>query len=362
MEKIGKVINKIKAENLSSFFFSSHSNVFYLTGFSSTNAFVLLTEKNRYFFTDNRYYLGAKKKLKDWEVILIEGLNDIKDNLISLGGNRIGFEKDKNTISFYENLTSNSDLDKKLIGYAGFLDEIRAIKTGEEINTIKEAVEKTDEIFNYIVNNINSFSTELDVRREIVNQIFLKKGEGESFPAIVAFGENSAIPHYQTSDIEIKRGAPLLIDMGMKYKGYCSDFTRTIFIGNVSQTYGLSRKAQKLRDIYEIVKEANIEATNIVKEGITAREVDLKARELIKRYGYGDYFIHSTGHGIGIDIHEFPRISYKSDTVLKEGMIFTIEPGIYIKGLGGVRLENVVLCKKDKGEVLTKTSLDLIEV
>ncbi len=353
MEKIEKVINKIRSENLSSFFFSSHSNVFYLTGFSSTNAFVLLTEKNRYFFTDNRYYLGAKKKLKDWEVILIEGLNDIKNNLISLGGNRIGFEKDKTTISFYENLTSNSDLDKKLIGYAGFLDEIRAIKTEEEINTIKEAVEKTDEIFNYIVNNTNSFSTELDIRREIINQIFLKNGEGESFPTIVAFGENSAIPHYQTSNIEIKGDAPLLIDMGMKYKGYCSDFTRTVFIGNVSQ---------KLKDIYEIVKEANIEATNIVKEGITAREVDLKARELIKRYGYGDYFIHSTGHGIGIDIHEFPRISHKSDTVLKEGMIFTIEPGIYIKGLGGVRLENVVLCKKDKVEILTKTSLDLIEV
>ncbi len=353
MEKIEKVINKIRSENLSSFFFSSYSNVFYLTGFSSTNAFVLLTEKKRYFFTDNRYYLGAKKKLKDWEVFLIEGLNDLKEKLISLGGNRIGFEKDKTTISFYENLITNSDLDKKLIGYDGFLDEIRAIKTEEEINIIKKAVEKTDDIFKYIVNNINSFSTELDVRREIVNQIFLKNGEGESFPAIVASGENSAIPHYQTSDIEIKKDAPLLIDMGMKYKGYCSDFTRTVFIGSVPQ---------KLKDIYEIVKEANIEATNIVKEGITAREVDLKARELIKRYGYGDYFIHSTGHGIGIDIHEFPRISYKSDTVLKEGMIFTIEPGIYIKGLGGVRLENVVLCKKNKAEVLTKTSLDLIEV
>ena len=353
MDKLKKVINKIKSENLSSFFFNSYSNVFYLTGFSSTNAFVLLTEDNKYLFTDDRYYLGAKKRLKGWEVIRIKGLNDIKENLQSLAGNKIGFEKDKTTISFYETLTEGTDLDKRLIGYNGFLDDIRAVKTEDEIQIIKDAVKKTDEIFSYLLENIYNFSTELDVRREIVNQIFLKKGEGESFPAIVASGENSAIPHYQTSDKKIKNNAPLLIDMGMKYKGYCSDFTRTVFIGKVSE---------KLVDIYNVVKEANIEATNTVKEGITAKEVDLKARKVIKKYGYEEYFIHSTGHGIGIDIHEFPRISYNSDTVLKEGMVFTIEPGIYIKGLGGVRLENVVLCRKDKGETLTKTSLDLITV
>ena len=353
MDKLTKVLNKIKSENLSSFFFNSFSNVFYLTGFSSTNGFVLLTENNKYFLTDDRYYLGAKNKLKNWKIIKIEGLKDIKDSLQSLGGNRIGFEKDKTTISFYETLTEKTDLDKKLVGYNGFLDEIRAVKTSDEIEIIRNAVEKTDEIFSYLIENINKFETELDVRREIVNQIFLKKGEGESFPAIVATGENSAVPHHQTSDTVINKDAPLLIDMGMKYKGYCSDFTRTIFIGNVSQ---------KLIDIYNIVKEANIEATNLVREGVSVKDIDLKAREVIKKYGYGEYFIHSTGHGLGIDIHEFPRISYKSDTVLKEGMVFTIEPGIYIKGLGGVRLENVVLCKRENGEVLTKTSLDLITV
>jgi len=351
--KIKRVVKKLKSEGLTSFFFKSFSNVFYLTNFSSTNGYVLLRENKRYFLTDNRYYLGAKQKLKDWEVILIQSLNDIKDNLLSLGGDRIGFEKDVITLAYYEELIKDTDLDKRFIGYSGFLDDIRAVKLEEEIDIIKTAVKKTDEIFNYLVENIKSFKTELNVRREIINQIFLKEGEGESFPAIVASGENSAIPHYQTSAAEIKKNAPLLIDMGMKYKGYCSDFTRTIFIGDVPQ---------KLIDIYKIVMEANLEATSTVKEGVLAKEVDLAARKVIEKYGYKDYFIHSTGHGIWIDIHEYPRISHNSETVLKEGMVFTIEPGIYIEGLGGVRLENIVLCKKEGVEVLTKTPLDLITV
>jgi Xaa-Pro aminopeptidase/Xaa-Pro dipeptidase len=141
--------------------------------------------------------------------------------------------------------------------------------------------------------------------------------------------------------------------MGMVYKGYCSDFTRTIFIGKVNK---------KLKDIYEIVKEAHLEATSRVMEGITTKELDEVARDVIKRYGYGDYFIHSLGHGIGIEIHEYPRISPRTYEILREGMVFTIEPGIYIEGLGGVRLENVVVCRKDKAEVLTQTPLDLIQI
>lgn len=176
-------------------------------------------------------------------------------------------------------------------------------------------------------------------------------GSGESFPAIVASGKNSAVPHYETSDKSIEWNSPLLIDMGLKYKGYCSDFTRTIFLGEVNP---------KLIDIYKVVEEANLEATEIVKDGIPVKEIDLKAREIISKYGYGEYFLHSTGHGIGIEIHEFPRISHKSNNILIENMVFTIEPGIYIQGLGGVRLENVVVCRKNRGEILTKTPLDII--
>jgi len=351
--KIDKVRKKIKNYNLDAFLFNYQPNVFYLTGFKSSNAFVLLTKDKKYFFTDGRYITSAREKLKDWDVILLkDGIRELKEVLTSIEG-KIGFEKDRTTIDFYEKLIKKTDLDKKLMGFSGFLNDIRAIKTEEEIKIIKKAVHKTDEIFKYIVDNIGSFETELDVRREIINQIFKKGGTGESFPAIVASGKNSAIPHYETSNKKIKKNQPLLIDMGMIYKGYCSDFTRTIFIGKVNK---------KLKEIYEIVKEAHLEATEKVMEGITTKELDETARNVIKKYGYGDYFIHSLGHGIGIEIHEYPRISPKNYEILKEGMVFTIEPGIYIEGLGGVRLENVVVCRKENAEVLTKTPLDMIEI
>jgi len=350
---IEKVRKKIKFNNLDAFLFSSQANVFYLTRFRSSNAFAIITEKEKIFLTDGRYITSAKEKLKDWKIVLIkEGIRELKEVLQSING-KIGFEKDKVTIDFFEKLTKKTDLDKKLVGFSGFLNDIRAIKTKEEIRLIKTAVRKTDEIFQYIVDNIYNFETELDVRREIINQIFKKGGMGESFPTIVASGKNSAIPHYETQNKKIKKNQPLLVDMGMIYKGYCSDFTRTIFLGKVNP---------KLKEIYEVVKEAHLEATDKVKEGITTKELDEIARNIIKKHGYGDYFIHSLGHGIGIEIHEFPRISPKTYEILKENMVFTIEPGIYIEGLGGVRLENVVVCKKEKAEVLTKFPLDMIVV
>jgi len=141
--------------------------------------------------------------------------------------------------------------------------------------------------------------------------------------------------------------------MGMRYKGYCSDFTRTLFLGNVDP---------ELKKVYEIVKEAHLSAVEKVKAGLPVKEIDLAARDVIQKSGYGDYFIHSTGHGVGIEIHEAPRISKNSEEIIRENTVFTIEPGIYLPGKGGVRLENIVVCRKDKAEVLTTTALDILLV
>ncbi len=355
MPKLKQIQSYIEEKGLSSFFFSSYSNIFYLSYFSSSNAYILLTPKDKFFITDARYYEGAKEKLKDWNVILLgekdkKQIDHLREILLSYGGNSIGFEKDKVTLSFYEKLTENSDLKKKLLGFEGFLNPFRTTKTEEEIYIIKEGIEKTDTVFKKILDYIPRAKSELDIRRMIINYIFEEGGTGESFPAIVASGKHSAIPHYETSSAPIEKNTFLLIDMGMKYKGYCSDFTRTVAIGNVDS---------ELRKIYEIVKEAHIEATNTVKAGIPVKDIDLAARKVIEKYGYGDYFVHSTGHGIGIDIHEPPRISHKSEEILKENTVFTVEPGIYLPGKGGVRIENVVVARKDGVEVLTKTSLDM---
>ncbi len=358
MPKVKQIQSYIKEKELSSFFFSSFSNVFYLSYFSSSNAYILLTPEKKYFITDSRYYHGAKEKLKDWDVILLGKKNKnqiqhLKEILLELGGKKIGFEKDKVTISFYEKLIEGTSLKERLVGFENFLKPFRVTKTEEEINIIREAVEKTDNIFKKLLDYIPNAKNELDIRKMIINYIFEEGGTGESFPAIVASGKHSAIPHYETSDFPIENNSLLLIDMGMKYKGYCSDFTRTIFIGNVDK---------ELIKIYNIVKEAHLEAVSVVKAGVTAKEIDLAARKVIEKYGYGDYFIHSTGHGVGIDIHEAPRISFQSDEIIEENTVFTIEPGIYIPEKGGVRLENIVVARKGGVEVLTKTPLDPVKI
>ncbi len=354
MSRINEVFKKIEKNGLDAFLFSSQVNVFYLSRFKSSNAYVVLTKNKKYFFTDARYYEGAKEKLKDWEVILLkERLKELQNFLLDNNFQKIGFEKDKFTISFYENFVKDNDLDKKLVGFNGFLNDIRIIKTEEEIDIIRQAVWKIDNVYQKILKEVKEAKTELDVRRRIVNYIFEEEGTGESFPAIVASGKHSAVPHWETSTSPIEKNALLLIDMGLVYKGYCSDFTRTFAVGSVDD---------ELRKIYEIVKEAHIAATEAVKEGIPIKEIDLAARNVIKKAGYGEYFVHTTGHGIGVEIHEEPRIYKTVEQPLKENMVFTIEPGIYLPNKGGVRLENIVVCKKDKAEVLTRTPLDFVEI
>ncbi|MEZ0323094.1 MAG: Xaa-Pro peptidase family protein [Hydrogenothermaceae bacterium] len=351
LSRLRKAQEKIRDSDLDCFLFSSYSNVFYLSGFSSSNAYIILTEDRGFFLTDGRYYEGAKEKISHLEVVLIKKLSDgLKQIFEDLNIKKVGFEKDKVSVSLYEKLKSDFP-DIQFEGFDGFLSDIRMIKSEGEIGIIRDAVIKIDKIYLKILENINSFDTELSIRRKIVDLIFEEGGTSESFPAIVATGKNSAIPHHETSLAKIEKNSPLLIDMGMKLKGYCSDFTRTFFIGKPNQ---------KLIDIYNIVKEAHLEAVSVVKAGIQIKEIDLKARSVIEKYGYGEYFIHSTGHGIGIDIHEEPRIYKDNEDTLKENTVFTIEPGIYIPNLGGVRLENIVVARKGSAEILTQTPLDLV--
>ncbi len=357
--KIKEVIKKIKEKNLDSFFVSSRANVFYLSHFRSSNAFILITQSEKFFITDSRYFEAAKEILKGWNVIQLgeknkNQIDHLRQILNEYGGKKVGFEEDRTTIAFYKKLVNeegdkNKRLYCELIGFSGFFDQFRVSKTEEEIQIIKEAVKRTDRVFENILPLIPSAKNELDLRRMIINEIFLQGGTGESFPAIVAAGKNSAVPHHETSHSPLEKNSPVLIDMGMVYKGYCSDFTRVVFFGKVDP---------EIKKIYQIVKEAHLTAVEKVKAGIPVSEIDKAARDVIKKQGYGDYFLHSTGHGVGIEIHESPRISEKSDEILQENTVITIEPGIYIPHKGGVRLENIVIARKDGVEVLTETPLE----
>ncbi|RUM29176.1 MAG: aminopeptidase P family protein [Aquifex sp.] len=351
--RLKEVQELIKEKKLDAFMFSSQPNVFYLSRFRSTNAYAILTPEEKYLLTDARYYERAKKQLKDWEVVLIKGnlFKAIKKFLREKGIKYVGYEEDRVSCGFKKKLKSKY---VRWVGFSNFLKEVRVIKTKEEINIMKEGVRRSDEIYRELLNFVKPGMTELQVRGFIVSKIFEKNGEGESFPAIVASGEHSAIPHWESSREKVKENAPLLIDMGLLWKGYCTDFTRTFYIGKPSEEF---------KKVYEIVREAHLRALERAKVGNTVGDVDRAAREYIEKKGYGQFFIHSTGHGVGVEIHEFPRVYYKGEeakTPIEEGMVFTIEPGIYLPGKFGVRLENIVAVQGGVGEPLSEVSLDLV--
>ncbi len=221
---------------------------------------------------------------------------------------------------------------------------------------MKEGVKKSDEVYRRILSKIREGMKELELRRLIVEEFFKEGASGESFPAIVASGPASSVPHWESSHQPIKGGSPLLIDMGMVWKGYCTDFTRTLFVG---------RADPEFKKVYQVVKDAHLFALEKARVGNTVGDVDRAAREYIKSKRLGKYFSHSTGHGVGIEIHEHPRVYYKGpdkDIPIEEGMVFTIEPGVYIPGKFGVRLENIVVIKGGVGEPLSEVGLDLVEL
>ncbi|RMH00617.1 MAG: aminopeptidase P family protein [Aquificota bacterium] len=355
LERIKKVQSLLKEHGLDAFLFSSQANVFYLSGFRSSHAYVVITQSSYHLLTDGRYYQKALQELKGWDIRLIKGkaVKHIKALLKELGVRLAGYEEDRVSCEFRRALSSKNIRWK---AYSGFIKKLRAVKSQEEINIMKEGVKKSDEVYRRILSKIREGMRELELRRLIVEEFFKEGASGESFPAIVASGPASSVPHWESSHQPIKGGSPLLIDMGMVWKGYCTDFTRTLFVG---------RADPEFKKVYQVVKDAHLFALEKARVGNTVGDVDRAAREYIKSKRLGKYFSHSTGHGVGIEIHEHPRVYYKGqdkDIPIEEGMVFTIEPGVYIPGKFGVRLENIVVIKGGVGEPLSEVGLDLIEL
>ncbi len=212
--------------------------------------------------------------------------------------------------------------------------ELRAIKDEDEVDVMAKAVEIAERALSMSVNLLHRGTTERRVASYIVQEIINGGAEWVAFEPIVGSGENSAFPHYRFGDRHIVKGDMVVVDIGAKYRGYCSDITRTFVVG---------RPSEKQRDMYLAVLEAQRAALNAVRPGVRASEVDKAARAVLEEYGYGQFFTHSVGHGLGIEVHEFPRLSPDSDVELRSGMVVTIEPGVYINGFGGVRIEDDVL-------------------
>ena len=238
-----------------------------------------------------------------------------------------------------------------LVPLSGVIEKIRLIKTPEEINIIKVACEIADQAFSHILNFIKPGITELEVSNEL--EFFMRKqgATASSFDTIVASGLRSALPHGVATNKEIENGDFVTLDFGAIYNGYVSDITRTIAVGKPSN---------QLIEMYETVLESQLLALQHVKPGMTGREADNIARDFLKSKGYGEAFGHSTGHGIGLEIHEGPTLSSRSDTVLEPNMVVTIEPGIYLPGIGGVRIEDDIVITETGNEKLTHSKKELI--
>ncbi|MEN2994308.1 MAG: aminopeptidase P family protein [Thermodesulfovibrio sp.] len=329
------------------FLVTNIKNIKYLTGFSGSFGIALLTWKGCYLFVDFRYFEQAKKEAKA-EVLCFKNLwiDELKKIVNDMQIKRLSFEV---TCSYEAFLKLKDNIQTELIPQYYIVEKERAVKDEEEIRNIKEAIKIAEYAFLRIKNIIKEGNTEKNIARSLENEI-KKESDTLPFPIIVASGKNSSMPHWRCSDRVLKRGDFVIIDWGAEYNGYFCDMTRTFIIGEASE---------KQREIYELVNNANMQAIKACKVDTLAKEIDAAARNLIKQFDYNDKFGHATGHGVGLDIHEFPKINSESEENIKQGMVFTIEPGVYIEGFGGVRIEDMVLVRENSVEILTNLPKDL---
>lgn len=331
--------------------------LFYECGFSSDNAIFLKLLHKSFFITDARYFKEASEVVRNSRVILAQNgdpIISLKKILKKENVKTIYYNPSEWSVSSFANFSKG--LSTKFIQKENLSHKMRVIKTDHEVNLLKQASLKGANAFEKFCEFIKKEGIGLS-EKELHFQaetIFKNNGElGLSFSPIVAINENSAKPHALCSDKVLHEGDLLLVDAGITYKKYCSDRTRTVQI-NKDFNFGKVQKFSDLlkQQVYDTVLKAHEETIKNAKTGMSGYQIDKIARDIIEKAGFGKYFIHSTGHGVGLDIHEEPRISTKSKTIIEEGMIFTIEPGIYLPNEFGVRIEDTVLVTKNGVEVI----------
>lgn len=352
-KRIEDVRKLIITKGLDGALISSPHNKYYLGELFSSSGYIVITKNYQYILVDFRYFEEVKSKSKLFEVILLSSKNTIEKGLHSIiieeGLHELGFEGKEISYDFYQSLQESV----KCNLYSLDLSQIRSVKESKEIEYIKKACNIADATFQYILSYIEAGMSEKTVENELVRFMKEQGGEKESFDSIVASGVRGALPHGKASNKIIKKGELITLDFGVKYNYYCSDITRTISLGRCSA---------ELSNVYEVVKAAGKEALRKAKPNITMGELDTSARDFIEKNGYGNFFGHNLGHGLGIQVHEYPAVAPDSEELLREGMVITIEPGIYIPNIGGVRIEEDILITRDGCSLLTNSSRELIVI
>jgi Xaa-Pro aminopeptidase len=343
-ERLARLREVLRERELDAIVITHLSNRFYLSGFlaedhppNESAGHLVISQDRAVLVTSPIEAESASRQAPDFEIISLSrempGLarNDA-DVLNGMGAKRVGFEDAAILYKDYRTLKNNLDDDAKLVAVGDVVDNLRAVKSPDEIEALAKVLTITDQAFERVAPTISAGDAENEVAWRI-EQAFRGLGaEGPAFPIIVASGPNAALPHHRAGERVIQEGEPIVIDMGAYVDGYCGDLTRTLWIGEPQP---------RLKEIYQIVFEALEAAEAGIKAGLTGKEADAIARDLIDQSGYGKQFFHSLGHGLGVRVHESPSLSPRNDQPLEAGNVVTIEPGIYILGWGGVRIEDV---------------------
>lgn len=351
MSRIDKVRSKLKKLNVDALLVTETKNLLYLANFTGSAGVAIITHDNAYFITDFRYTEQAAQQATEFTIRIHKQpiMNEVNDILNANNISKVAIEANQVNVTTY--LLIKDLFSAEIIETQSLVEEIREIKEPEELELIKEACDITDQSFEHILGFIKPGITELEVAHELESFLKAKGASAMSFDTIVASGVRSSMPHGVASNKVIEDGDMITLDWGCYYKGYSSDMTRTIAVGSVEP---------ELEKIYHIVLEAHERVNRSAKAGMTGKEIDALARNYITQQGYGEYFGHSTGHGLGLDVHEFPSISVKNEESVQAGMVITNEPGIYIPGLGGVRIENDLIITANGVESINKSPKHLI--
>jgi len=353
LKKRARKVFQLAGKELDGIFITSPETVRYLTGFSGTEGSLLLLKDQGFFLTDGRYTTQAGEQVKDFKIIIFSEKWKALGWLINkFKIKSIGYESKNLTLDLFNSMKKEAGA-VKFNPLAKKLDSLRALKETAEIRALKKAATIAAQSLAEVIPMICPGVKEIEIASELEYRMRKKGGESIAFQTIVASGWRSALPHGNATDKTIKKGEFVTIDYGVVYKGYASDETCTFVVGQPST---------KQKKIYATVKTAHDLAIKKITAGRTLKMIDAEARNHIEKTGYGKYFTHSTGHGLGLCVHEYPVVSFHSKEKIKPGMVFTIEPGIYIPKWGGVRIEDTILVKKQGIELITKTDKTLRSV
>ncbi|MBM4146009.1 MAG: aminopeptidase P family protein [Nitrospira sp.] len=341
LKNIRQAITKTKVD---AFLITDMINIHYLTGFTGSYGCAFITAKDHFFITDFRYREQSENEVMGWDILIEKGnrIALIQDISKKNGIKKLGFESSV-SYHFFRKL---SHISLRLKAMEGFVEKLREIKDRQEIHYIQEAVMRSENAFMDVKNYIRPGISERSIALRLEEALMKRGCSRIPFDIIVASGPHSAMPHARPTDRKLQKGDLVIADWGGEAHGYFSDMTRTFLLKG-------GNNIQKKKEIYHTVLEANRRAVSSVSNGALSKQIDAGARDYIKNAGYGDLFGHGTGHGVGLQVHESPRISWNKSEPVRKNMVFTIEPGIYLPGLGGVRIEDMVVVSEKKAEVLT---------